>query len=315
MADGNQINNGNSTAGGIFISSVNGAVVENCVVSHNCFNCSGGVGLWAFDANRVIFQDDESFDNRTASALDGDGFDFDHGTTNSIMQRDYSHGNQGVAFLLTTFGGTSNSQNDIIRYCVGEDNGQFLGNSGIVVLGSTEPVLNASIYNNTILTTGELQAITISQESAGANIAVLNNLFYSDRSNLITVDAASSAGLRMVGNDYWISDPAAPLNISWGTSNFSRVADLANSTGQETVKGKVVGEAQDPQLVNAGISDLPAADLSNLLLAAKSPLQREAASLALSRSMPYGLRPSVLSGSGPLNIFHHRINPRAIGAG
>jgi hypothetical protein len=118
VADVDQLNQGTSTSGGIFISSVNKAVVENCTVFTNNFNGIGSVGTWAFDASRVLFQNDESYDTKNIAGIDGEGFDFDHGVTNSIMQRDFSHGNAGFGFLIAANGGTSNDNHDTIRYCI-----------------------------------------------------------------------------------------------------------------------------------------------------------------------------------------------------
>jgi hypothetical protein len=141
--DGININQGLNTAGGIFISSVKNAVVQHCTTYNNCAQGYGSVGMWTFDSTLVTFQYDESYDTHTLGA-DGDGFDFDHGTTHSLMQYDYSHGNAGLGFLIATIGGSSNDIGNTIRYSVADDN-----NGGIFLdTLPNVPVLNENIYNN-----------------------------------------------------------------------------------------------------------------------------------------------------------------------
>jgi hypothetical protein len=100
--------NQNSVNGGIFLSSVNGGTVDHCKAIGNCYNSTGAVGIWAYNSNAIVFQYCESADNKTTvPGADGDGFDFDHGVSDSIMQYDYSHGNYGSGFFIATFGGWS----------------------------------------------------------------------------------------------------------------------------------------------------------------------------------------------------------------
>jgi hypothetical protein len=79
--------------GGIFLGSVNGSTVSYCVANHNCYDQNGGAGIWAFASNSLDFEFDQSCGNLTAGTLDGDGYDFDWATTDSIMQYDYAGAN------------------------------------------------------------------------------------------------------------------------------------------------------------------------------------------------------------------------------
>ena len=67
---------------------------------------SGGpVGIWVWDANNALIQNNESHHNRTGSTADGGGFDFDGGVTNSVMQYNYSHDNAGPGYGVYQFRG------------------------------------------------------------------------------------------------------------------------------------------------------------------------------------------------------------------
>jgi hypothetical protein len=319
VADGDQFNKGNATSGGIFISSVNGAVVENCTVYNNNFNASGSVGTWAFDATHLLFQNDESYDNKNIAGIDGEGFDFDHGVTNSIMQRDYSHGNDGFGFLIASNGGSSNDDNNTIRYCVSDDDGQLQADSGIAVIGAAVPVLNANIYDNTVLAGSEngnfSSAVFVIDETAGDNIKIFNNIFFTTGGEVVSTDESSTAGLHFYGNDYWSSQVPGNFSVDWGGTDYNTLATWAVASGQETVQGALVGHSQDPDLVDETVSDLPMTGIGNLMLAAHSPLLREALNLNGARNRPYALSALELTGTGVVNVFDRRINLHALGAG
>src|SRR6185437_6021510 len=98
---------------GIVIGQVNGAVIQHSVAygngTHDASTQGGSVGIWAWDANNVTIQYNESHNNGTAGQQDGGGFDLDGGVTNSVMQYNYSHDNAGAGYLLAEFAGARNS--------------------------------------------------------------------------------------------------------------------------------------------------------------------------------------------------------------
>jgi hypothetical protein len=91
----------NGYRGGIMLFGVDGATVAHSVAYDNARLAGGGVGIWAFDSNRVVFAHNESFGNGSPEITDdGDGFDFDRGVSNSVMVDNYSHDNGGVGLLV-----------------------------------------------------------------------------------------------------------------------------------------------------------------------------------------------------------------------
>ena len=59
------------------------------------------VGIWAYQSDSITIQYCYSHDNHTSEkGKDGGGFDFDGGTTNSVMQNNFSANNEGAGYGL-----------------------------------------------------------------------------------------------------------------------------------------------------------------------------------------------------------------------
>jgi hypothetical protein len=88
-----------STGNGILLEDVDGGTVERSVAHHNgawnLTNSSGPCGIWTDNSNRVVIQYNESYSNKTGAIPDGSGFNLDGGTTNSVLQYNYAHDNDG----------------------------------------------------------------------------------------------------------------------------------------------------------------------------------------------------------------------------
>jgi hypothetical protein len=96
----------NGVRGGIVLFGVDGGRVDKSVAFANGRAAGGGVGIWAFDSNRIAFTHNESYGNGSpTNDNDGDGFDFDRGVSNSVMAHNYSHDNGGVGYLICSCNG------------------------------------------------------------------------------------------------------------------------------------------------------------------------------------------------------------------
>jgi hypothetical protein len=94
-----------NSGSGIVLGSVNNATIERSLAYNNGWLCTapeGPVGIWTYDSNNVTIQFNESHHNRTGGPADGGGFDLDQNTSNSRLQYNYSHDNEGAGFLLYT---------------------------------------------------------------------------------------------------------------------------------------------------------------------------------------------------------------------
>src|SRR5262249_13917469 len=130
----------------------------------------------AIACDRALLQFDESYANHEGAA-DGEGIVLDV-TTNSVMQFNYSHDNDGPGFFFGAETGQSSS-NDIIRYNISQndDRGPKTHYGGIFIW---QNVSNGDIYNNTVFvepsSNGTAAAIGVYLWS-GSSVHVLNNLF------------------------------------------------------------------------------------------------------------------------------------------
>ncbi len=246
----------NHTGSGIILSATNGAVIEFCHAYNNGeYNSSGNngpVGIWAWQANDVIIQFNISNNNKSGSNKDGGGFDFDGGTTNSIMQYNYSYQNQGPGYLLAQFGGVYGAppyHDNVFRYNISYNDGR--GNNGGFLLWAGASISNIDIYGNTIYltppATGTPTPVRVFNGNY-SNVRVRNNIFMTAPGlQLIRSNPNLSSQMLFQGNAYWTTDGGFEIEMQ-GTSYSSLAAWQA--AGQEIVDGLPVGLHGDPKLVN-----------------------------------------------------------------
>jgi hypothetical protein len=247
----------NHSGSGILMEDVDGGVIEYCQAYNNGYEggckVGGPIGIWTAIANNVIIQHCESHHNRVGAATgDGGGFDFDGGTTNSILQYNYSHDNDGAGYLICSFENAPHTFNDnILRYNISVNDGQKNNYDGILFwTGSPEedPIRNTYIYGNTIYSACG-SAIAFGTTQGIYNTKVYNNLFITaNNQKLVEGNPARSVAL-FVGNAYWAVD---------GKHNFAGYRSLEawrKATGQEMLNGKPVGMVVDPKLIDLGNND------------------------------------------------------------
>lgn len=134
-------------ADGIVVVATDGALVENNVVGRASQRSEDyNVAIWAWSADNTIIQDNEAYG--TKGQRDGEGFDSDWNSRNTVIQYNYSHDNDGGFLLICNEGGHDPGENagntgTIIRYNVSRND----RTRGITLAG---PVKNTLIYNNTI---------------------------------------------------------------------------------------------------------------------------------------------------------------------
>jgi len=126
---------------GTVISGVVGAVVRNVSAYRNGAkndNHGGGpVGIWTYDADRVLIQNCSSYENLSENN-DGGGFDFDGGTTNSIIENCASWDNWGPGYEACSFtegvmnnNGTSNNNTVRDSWSRGDGYGKGFASFGV----------------------------------------------------------------------------------------------------------------------------------------------------------------------------------------
>lgn len=248
-----------NTGNGIVVGSVSGAMIERCVAHDNGINnkaSEGPVGIWAFDSTSITIQHNESYRNRTASNADGNGFDLDNNVTNSVMQYNYAHDNDGAGFLVYAASQKPNRQN-LVRYNISQNDCRKLGYGAIMVAGDVSSI---DIFNNTVFlgepqTNSDPAAIRIANISAvPKDIRVRNNIFitHSSANRVRLINSVHDTTYLFQCNNYF--NAAGAVRITWGATTYlsASIADWLASTTQERLSGTIVALNEDPLLVNPG---------------------------------------------------------------
>jgi Right handed beta helix region/Secretion system C-terminal sorting domain len=243
---------------GIVIAGVDGGVIQHCVAHDNGQNnvfCGGPVGIWSLESNNVTIEYCESYRNHSGSGCDGGGFDLDGGVTNSIMQYNYSHENDGAGYLMGQYENARPWANNSMRYNISQNDG--VTNEGGIGLfkGPGTTMSGANIYNNTIYispqaaNTNESATYFSNWVTGINNVAFYNNIFYTTGGlSLVSIPAGYSAFFG--GNIYWSS--GTPFSILYQGNNYSSLDSWRTATGNEIVNGINTGLNSDPLLTNPG---------------------------------------------------------------
>lgn len=242
---GNPANLDNHSGNGIVVGQVRGCVIEYCEAMNNGWDMpregNGPVGIWAWNADRVTIQFCVSHHNKSPS-WDGGGFDFDGGVTNSVMQYNYSHDNQGPGYFLCQYWSAPAWKNNVVRYNISVNDGTKTNlGCGIEVISADAGMSDAEVYNNTVYS-----------ERGGAvgfggrpvpGIRFRNNIFVCGGETI----KGDPSHARFEGNCYWSIGERG-----FSAQGYSSLKEWAEATGQEMADGKLVGAYVDPRLAQMG---------------------------------------------------------------
>jgi len=246
---------GQVTGNGIFVADTDGALIERSVAHDNGSRGAAPVGIWAAGSNRVTIQYCESYNNKTMTATDGGGFDFDWDTTNSMMQYNFSHDNYGPGYLLCAE--RKKSDGNVVRYNISQNDARTNGRGAIHLYGN---VTNAKIHNNVVYITptgsGDTAAFVAhdlgAQGTKMSNVEVRNNVFVTTGgTKLVRVTGVftRNGSNSFAGNAYYSS--GQKFKIDWAGANFSTIKGFRGA-GQERYNGVAVGYAGHPRLQGIG---------------------------------------------------------------
>jgi hypothetical protein len=284
---------------GLEIADTNGGTIERSAAHDNGLIAGGCVGIWTYDSNNITIQFNGSWHNHGSAALgDGDGFDFDGGVTNSTMQYNYSHDNDGAGFLLCEYKWSGPTSGNTIRFNISQNDGQMPGYAGIIVSNydlPTDKVTNNMIYNNTIYNASGGSAVLVDGDLTGAVNVFANNVFQTANGVPLVVDN-SPFGATFVGNDYWST--GGPFVFMYNGSTYSSLSAF-QSTGQEMLNGQPTGHSIDPQFRSPGGAGVAAKTLVAYKLQPTSGL----IGAGLDLYAIYGINP------GPRDLFGDPIQP------
>jgi cysteine-rich repeat protein len=286
----------NNSGNGLVLGQVDGALIERCLAWDNgglCPASAGPVGIWAYESTDVTIQFCESFSNRTGGPADGGGFDLDGGVTNSVMQYNYSHDNDGAGYGLYQYPGASAWSGNVVRYNISQNDGRKNSYGGVTVWNGGSGVTNAEIYNNTIYvspaSSGTAHGIRFLTGST--NLRFRNNIILATAGAPLLRSTGTQTGLVFQGNDYYTY--GGLFRIFYGAATYTTFDAFVAATGHEKVGAQTVGRNVDPLITLPGaggtVSDPDALqNLAAYRLTAASPLVNGGLDLAT-----FGVTPGI----------------------
>jgi hypothetical protein len=236
---------------GFVFGSVTRGLIDGCIAHHNGgdgTNSAGPVGLWAYNSSQVTIQFSESYAN-LALYQDGDGFDLDIGTTDSVIQYCYSHDNFGAGFLLSQQG-SEPWRNNVIRYNISE-NDAWGGRMGAITYYSETSDLgleDSYVYGNTVYTSVG-PALNLTSAANAARNYLFNNIFVVADGQMLVWDWSGTDSADKVitqGNLYWASGAVPDFE------GYTSIEDWRAASGHERREGVDVGLFADPLLASPG---------------------------------------------------------------
>jgi hypothetical protein len=264
-----------NTGSGIVLGNVDGGIVEYSLAYNNGALCNANecaAGIWTYDSNNIVIQHNESYNNKTGSGVDGDGFDLDQNVSNSIVQYNYSHGNDGHGYLLSTVLNGGEHQNNHIRYNISENDDRKVYGGGAITLWGN--ITSDHVYNNTIYISpngvGPTNAVTASYrpgELKTGQTFFRNNIFITSSTSKFIDNSMAPTGtpnLVFQQNDYYTPDSS--IKIKWAGTTYTSLSSWRAATGQEKNGSADTGLTLNPQLNNPGTGGTVgnAASLTNL---------------------------------------------------
>ncbi len=264
----------NHSGNGILAGFCTDVFIDSCVAFNNGWDMprqgNGPVGIWCFEADSVIIQHCISCKNKTSEGgEDGGGFDLDGGTTNSVIQYCLSYGNEGSAFGIFQYDGASPWHDNVIRYCISEDDGNTsAAHANAYVWNSSHDssqFKNLLFYNNTLYNKMNA-ALAYSTESEHSNFCFYNNIFIANNA-LLRGDYSKDV---FVSNDWW------SLQHQFNVDSILNFSKWAAQHNKEQLNGKLLGINIKPLFKKEGsttVKDVRSlSSFSNYQLQSSSPL-------------------------------------------
>lgn len=244
----------NWVGSGIVLSQTDGGAVNGNVAYNNGENNTssagnGPVGMWCYDANAITFRFNESYGNKTGNGGDGGGFDIDGGSTNCLMEFNYSHGNAGFGFMFCPYQDSgvtyAHYSNNTMRFNISYQDGL----AGINVIAPSG-VSGIRCHNNSVYA-NSTQALLMSGGAPSGTCFVANNIFYAAGTTKLF---GGVSVMPIVGNSYYTA--SSPVWTDGGV-DYTTLAAWRAAKGTETLSAAPVGSFGNPGYV--GNVTLPAA--------------------------------------------------------
>lgn len=214
-----------------------GCLVEYNVVKGGRRRCEDyAAGIWPWSCDNTIIQYNEVTGMK--GTKDGQAFDSDYNSRNSLFQYNYSHDNDG-GFMLVCSPETSRSNigtlNTVIRYNISQNDGS---DSRIFHI-SGAGVKDTHIYNNVIYVGPKLDNKMLLFYNWGGrwpvNTYFRNNIFYVD--GRVDYDLGKSVNTVFENNVFYGNHAGRPAGKNTITSDPGLADAGSGSHGGESIKG------------------------------------------------------------------------------
>ncbi|PWT96470.1 MAG: hypothetical protein C5B52_15700 [Bacteroidetes bacterium] len=256
----------NHSGNGIVFGSVENITIQYCKAfdngADNRCNAGGPVGIWVWLCKNAVIQYCESHHNHAGAGKDGGGFDIDGGSSNCVIQFNYSHDNEGAGYLLAEYGAATPFVNDTIRFNISENDGRKNSYGGITIWGVSNQyqVRKSIVYNNTVFvsTNNIVNGNPCAVQIIGPNMSgviLANNIFLTQGTVefVNSSDAIDTSNIKFISNSYY-SYSNRPSFI-WNRKVYRGLSEWKSfAKGQETFNGMQTGVYIDPQLDSAQTS-------------------------------------------------------------
>lgn len=246
------------TAPGFSIEAAQTGTIKNSLSARNGKRGAGGVsgvGIQTINADAITIQDNEvdTIYMTTDTNNDGMALDFDSGTTNSVMQRNYAHDCDGQGAICFQPASPDRAHsNNVIRYNRLIDNNKAITNDGgQLAFAGGGTISGLKAYNNTMYS-GTTNADIVRLSSATfSDVLISNNIVYGAAATQLLLNVVGDpSGVTFTGND-WFAGGGATSKFRWNSVSYSSLANIqATITSFEKISGSNVGLTSDPLLVN-----------------------------------------------------------------
>lgn len=254
------------TGSGIFVSNVENGLIEYCRTFENGVRCGAGpaqggpYGIWVSNSSSINVQHNESFNNKNGPAgnAGGGGFYFDSDVSDSLLQYNYSHHNQGAGFLLYGYRPDNAVDNITARYNISEGDGERFGTEAGFLVRAFSRMEDVHIYNNTVYKNaggGPAVEMEFAHNPPGSRAYARNNILFTDNNQpqLRVTGLFSVEALLFQNNSYFANDGA--WRIEWDKDRYTTpdgVQRWSQATGQEMIGDFYAARVGDPRLCAPG---------------------------------------------------------------
>ena len=211
-----------------------------------------GNSIFVFNCDDALIQHNESSFNKFNSGdHDAAGFDGDYRCHRTVFQYNYSHDNDGGAFVVVCDPNYANSFNDscIIRYNISQNDSHTAGGSESAIFRIDGNVSNVTCYNNSIYTSKDIVnavfhcawggGTTGSSSKFPKNTSYYNNIFYLNKNSTGFKMNASTNNLFNYNTFYYPTPYSGthPTDANALTTDPKFVAAGSASSGISSVNG------------------------------------------------------------------------------